>query len=678
MLERDSDRRARSSALARLPLFLGLAFALAAALCSAQSLWGIGFPHAVLAVPIVFAGAAWPIVLLWSPTEPSPLKLALLAGVGSPPLYAATWAVARSFLDPAHADAATMGCFALLQLAALHRRLAFEPLGKAAWLALALAAAAAIVAARSLLANASALLWCDGVLWHSGIALGLERRFPPENPWLAAASPSTAWSFDVLVRTLARALDVFPALALATAAALAALWTGIGLALLGAPLWRELRRALAVPLCAWFGPHALGGILDWFPGRAPQPEGRIVESGLAPFLDPGPSAPLLALCVAIWLCAAHALRHGRRPWVGLCGMFSCFAVALDPPLGLTAVLPVVLVALVHPGASGVRERVLAALLLSLVPALAVASFLGWRLEPVPRSLVQVDGRGWLEALALLVLAALPLVRGRWQREGGAGDERGRRTILWLLVTALLAAIAAPWTCALFAQRQLDFLRLATLVAAVLAAGGIVDLARSHAPLALALVLALGAGGGSRLWKSMGDAARRAERTFELALESDGLRSTRDDDLARAYDWLRTNLARSGKDPVLLRSVSRREDHLGRNHIPHVAPLLSGLSTWCDWSDDHAGGDPRWEPRHDRLERLYAESRVGEPATDWDPTILRELDLLGRPAVILVEEDDRRATRMQIERRLSAIGARLAHEEGSVALWSWESSTDRAK
>jgi hypothetical protein len=87
---------------------------------------------------------------------------------------------------------------------------------------------------------------------------------------------------------------------------------------------------------------------------------------------------------------------------------------------------------------------------------------------------------------------------------------------------------------------------------------------------------------------------------------------------------------------------------------------------------------RFELRHEQLVKLYGESRVGEPDTDWDPTILRELELLGRPALILVEEEDRRATRMQIERRIGSLGARLVHEEGSVALWSWSSSAGRER
>ena len=181
-----------------------------------------------------------------------------------------------------------------------------------------------------------------------------------------------------------------------------------------------------------------------------------------------------------------------------------------------------------------------------MPALAVASILGWRLEPVPRSLAQVDVSGAAEALALLAVAALPLVRGRWAREGGAADERGRKTILWLLVAALLVAIVAPWTSTLFAERQVDLSRLACFAAAVLAAGGIVDLFRGGAlerVLGLLLVLALVAGGGRRVWSSQRDASRRAENTFELALEPAGLRSTQDDDLARAYDWIRTALPR---------------------------------------------------------------------------------------------------------------------------------------
>jgi hypothetical protein len=345
------------------------------------------------------------------------------------------------------------------------------------------------------------------------------------------------------------------------------------------------------------------------------------------------------------------------------------------------VLPVASTALLFPGASGVRERVLAVLLVWLLPALALASLLGWRLEPVPRSLSQVDAGQAVEAVLLLVLAALPLVRGRWSREGGTGDERGRRTILCLLVTALFVALAAPWTSALFAERQTDLVRLASLAAAVLAAGGIVDLVRGgvlERLLGLALVLALVAGGGVRAWSSHRDAMQRAERTFDLALEADGLRSTRDDDLSRAYDWIRTELSRDGVSNVLLRSVERREDHLGRNLLPHLAPLLTGLSAWCDWSDAYACGDARWELRHGQLVRLYGESRVGEPATDWDPTFLQELERLGRPALILVEEDDRRGSRMQLERRIGTLGARRIHDEGSVALWSWSPHGERSR
>ena len=88
----------------------------------------------------------------------------------------------------------------------------------------------------------------------------------------------------------------------------------------------------------------------------------------------GPGAPALALAAAAWMCAAHALRHGQRPWVGLCGLLHALSAFIDPCLGLAAALATGAAALVHPGIARVRASLCLAIhhLLQMQPLLPIA------------------------------------------------------------------------------------------------------------------------------------------------------------------------------------------------------------------------------------------------------------------------------------------------------------------
>ncbi len=665
-----------------LPRVLGAVFALCAVGGCLQSLWllhalprteGLTGPRVVLAAPIVLLGAAWPVLLARSPSEPSLFKLVVLAGLLSPPAYALAWCLACVVVGAGLADPVVLCIAAALQLCGVRRRrIGLQPLGAAAWIALGTVALAALAVALALaVQDTASLLARPGMVWHSGIVEALERRFPPENPWLASTPVPCNWASDAILAAIARSLGLFPAHAAIVAAALAALAVGACLYLVGAPLWQEPRRALLVPLCAWLGPHALAGVgLAARSGpRSTLSADAAVESGLSAFLELGPSTLALALSLGLWTCAAHAIRHGRAPWVGTCAAFAAATVTIDPLLGIASVLPVAIAAAVARGERGARDRLLVALCLVLLPALGFSALAGWKHEPLPRNAGVVESAFALDGLLLLLLCAVPLLLPRKSPAAVEVDARGRRAIALLLWLAIGVALALPWTSELAARRQVDLVRLAALAAAPLAAGGIVDLWSGRPAargLAVLLFAVLAGGGGRRVAQSLRDAAISTRESMPFVIE-EGRLVEADGDRPKADRWLRA-WPDSPPDPVLVRSVWRPVDHLDRNRVPHLAPLLTGRSLWCDRDPDHAGPTERWKTRHDDLERLFGESLIGEPETSWDPRMFEELDRRYRVLLILVEEDDRRSSRMQIDRRLPLLGAQVLHQEGSVAIW----------
>ena len=139
----------------------------------------------------------------------------------------------------------------------------------------------------------------------------------------------------------------------------------------------------------------------------------------------------------------------------------------------------------------------------------------------------------------------------------------------------------------------------------------------------------------------------------------------------AYRWIRENRDTLGWDSVLLRSLAGAGDRGDGPVRMHLAGLFSGLSLWCDADPLLGGGSPRWQPRRDRIRGLF------ESIGFYDPNTLLEVGLLGRSAVILVEEADREATFRGpyvpfrgVDIELKRLGAERVHVAGSVSVYHW--------
>lgn len=289
------------------------------------------------AAPLLLGGAAAPILLRWTPVESSAIKLALLSCLLSAPLLTLARFTTGSWT-------LALGLATGLQVLALGRPLRFDRPGRAGWGALALCLSTAAALAWLLFGNGWSLrLDGDAQVWHAAVADTLLRGWPGEHPFLAGTPLPTHPGYAALVASVAEALQMPSASAAATLSVCSAATLPLSLYLIAAPLWGEPKRVLAAPVLfalAWGGFGLFG-----------------VQRGLDPVWAPGPAAPGLALAAGTWLAAVHGLRHGRRPWVGLTALLGGATVLVSPVLGLAAILPVLLAALLKPGVPAVRWSV---------------------------------------------------------------------------------------------------------------------------------------------------------------------------------------------------------------------------------------------------------------------------------------------------------------------------------
>lgn len=641
--------------------------------------------------PLLLCGAGLPVLLRWTPHEPSSIKLVLASSLLSPCILSALLWPLRALLPLDTALAVAMASCALLQPLAFRNRVRFDPIGKAAGFALALALLVAVVAACSTLgAGVAARILPQGAVWHAGVVQSLARSFPAEHPWLAATPLPSHPGFDGLVLLFARALATAPT----RAAALVGVWSAaiapVALYLLAAPLWREPRRVACAPLLALFGWNALGGLIaGWVspeggtvpvelaratPGAGP---GQVLY-GLAGFIAPGPFAASSAYALAAWMSAAHALRHAGRPWVGLCAIFHGAAFCLEPVLGGVAAVPTLVVALIHPGTPAVRSRVPLALATCALPGLSLLARFGAAGEPVRPFPGAAGPMAVLGPAALLVAASLGLLSRRWQAADPAADVRGRRTILSLCILASAVALAAPALVPGSGRHTAELARLGSFPLGVLAAGGLIDLVggrRTRLPgVALAGALALGA----LFATALALRAQYALGQIALPLSDDGggfemvaPEGGADEDLATVLRSLRMRGDLHRRRALLVCGADERGP--GGNFAPHMASLYADLPMWCDRVPELAPAEPAWRRRHDWWHGLYG------TLTDWDPRLIHELSALGRPVVFVVEEADRLRThrgerdkpRRGVDLRLQRLGCERIEERSEVAVYLWD-------
>lgn len=638
-----------------------LALSLLVALCAGAA--ALGAPSE-LAAPMLLFGAALPVIVLWSPVEPSVLKLFLLATLISPPLCTAL----RFSLG---SSTATLWVLAGLQLGCLAKTTRFDRPGRAGLFALGLSMLAGTGFAVFVAGSTWSLTGWDGPYWHGMVAQSLlSGAF--ENPFLAGTPIPTHPGYAALVATVADLMgtDVFRAQA----------WLGVwalttipmGVMLTAAPLWGEHRPVMLAPVFALLVGTA-GVVPKLFDAT---PLGEVL-------LSIGPRGPAIALAVGAWLAASHGLRHGKRPWVGLIGLLGGASLCLSPAIGAAALLVPALAVLVAPGTDGLRLKTWTILIAWSLPGLWLARRFGVQPFPVEHS---VDVRGmatWTPMLLLAVFAMEPILRG---------TDRPRRTLATLSLCAGLVPLAV-----VYVLPEPGLSRLAIIGLSALAAGGAFARPRvATAPLA-ALVLLVGAfdlvtvvpqqlepwqqesiaviEDGTPVLRSVEDPGSNGLLHPTILSTSGQVRRAQE---ARtrfrslAYRWIRDNREALGEDAILWRSVSGIDDARARGPLAlHLAPLFTGLPLWCDEHEGIALGGDRHEPRSQGAKGLFAGSR-------YDAHLLRELQALDRPAVFLVEEEDRENSirggepgePRGVDHAILRLGAEQVHRTGLVTIYLW--------
>jgi|GEM_PF-3375429 len=634
---------------------------------------------------VVFGGAGLPILVRWTPGQPSLLKLLVFSSVLSVPLVGVLAAGLQQFVSLDLLWPVTLGCLALLQLTGLRGELRIQNAGKAAIGALGISLALAGIWSALLLGAGNGIrIEADGAIWQAGVARSLLRGGGLENPWLAGSPLLHHPAPAAFVATVAGALRLAPTLA----AALIDVWClallPTMLYLMAAALWGEWRRSLLGSFLGLVGWNALGV----FAGSLGL--GTPVETKL--FLPGGGGAAALLFAIGAWLAAVHALRHGMRPWVGLCALCHGLAFCMHPPLGACAALATALGAGI--GRRAGHTRLLLFLGLALLPGLYLASRFTLAASP------QVGNALDSGSLAAVVVSSLPLLLacaalGReslglgGEDAGQAGDQRLLLRWLWLCAAVPLVAVAfAP------AWSEIALGRCSGLVLGILAAGGLVsawDRRGAWRSVSVALAL-LALGGGA--WTKAHGAAELLDWAQEVAPVLEGKHhvtpaflsadeapgdgtlpklvvATREEErvaqgaqrrhLAQAYHWLREEYPLRDLRPILVRRV---EEAAQGPVLPDPATLYADMPLWVDRFEAVALGVSSWRARHEATQAMYKR-------TDG-VTInrMRELVGLDRPVIFIVTEQDRLQTRGFIEKELVRWGARESLRVGSVALFSW--------
>ena len=666
------------------------------------------------AAVVVFLGAAFPILLRWTPREPSLLKLLVFSSLLSVPMVGLVAATVHVCVGSTLGWPVTFGSLAILQLACMGRSIRVDPAGKAALAVVALTLLLAVGWSWLLVGAGNGIrMESEGAIWQAGIARSFLRGAGLENPWLAGTVLEYHPGPAALVAAVAGALRVAPTLAAAILSIWCVVLVPLLLYLLAAPLWKEWRRTLLASVLGLVGWNVWGGLGlgSGEPQTAVAPAAgvgnawRAIHSALTPggplddlhfagslFLPGAGGALGLVFVLGAWLAAAHALRHGRRPWVGLAALCHGLALCLHPLLGACAALATALCAVFarRPG----RKRLLFALGLAVLPGVFLASRFGLALRPHPAG-AQSSG-----SLAPVLLVALPLALacaglgwGGLAGQKATDDQRRDQRLLlgWLLLCVLLPLVAIE-----FAPRWSGPVlgRCASLILGILAAGGLVSAWDRRGPwraLALCLcVIVLGGGGRASVRSAMGlvswarlgvpllEEEAHVSPAFPSEAEAPGdgtlskvvvasraehaaARGARRRQLAQAYRWLREEFPLRDRDPVLVLAVGQAAR--GRV-LPDPATLYADLPLWVDRWSAAAPSSSRWQPRHASVQAMYQE-------TDGvSPKRLAELQALGRPVVFIVTEADRVRTRQFIERELVRSGAFECLRVGTVALLCW--------
>ncbi len=642
-------------------------------------------------------GAALPVLVRWSPVEPSLLKLVTLSALFSPVLASGVYVLLRLALPSSAAVPATYAVCGALQLLGLGRRVARPPLGRAGGAVLALAVACAAITLLLLFRGSAARVSHHGLL-HSALVLAVDRNLPPDNPFLAGTPLAYYWFWHAQGALLARALALAPTRALALTNVWAAFVTPLALYFLAASFAREGRRELTGVVLAVFGLGALGGclwIVEGFPWRSPATSTELLRVlsagvgewdarlafGFSKFGNPSSHPTALALACGALACAAHALRHGARPWVGATSLSCGAALLANPILGGIACSVVATSALLL--APGLRARILVPLALWALPGalLALEAGRGYGGEAVRLALFdgRAGERAWgAVAPVLLLLVPLPFALRRPN-----GDCVGHARVLGLLLVAAFVPLVLAAVIVLPYDNQYKLVRFAAVPLGILAAKGIFDAwdgGRAARVFGALSFLAIGVGVLAN--NALGFASYAAFSSVETPLVErplflgprapSGPLDADARDLASAYAWLAREASGVRPAPVLIVDVAAERATAFGAHVftdpranlqGHEAAPFTGIDLWCDRPSQAL--DPR---ARDWLRRVEAVARLYREPGDVSRTDLDRMQALERPVLVLVTPIDR-GYNPDVEGKLSRAGFARAFEAGGVSVFS---------
>jgi len=705
---------------------LGPVALVCAALCALGAAAALGWlPRGIVpvaALALFLGPGIWPLLAAATPVVPSWTKLVLLGWLLGPVAALVPWLFLRA--GPFEGESGGAPALAVLfvlvaaaQFAARGKKVRLERPGSAALGAWLLGGVLAALVAAFVFQGAAARVSYHGLL-HSALVLATERGLPPENPWMAGAPLGYYWVWHAFGALFAHGFQLAPTHALAAINVWAIVPLAPALQMIAAVLWRDRARECAGFLGALFGLGTVSGLV-WLLAGCPTgvptsamglfvemaravPEGadgmplfdRRLGYGLSKFGNTNSYPAALALTVGGWLAAAHALRHGARPWPLLCALLHGGAALANPLVGFVGVLATFGAALV---AAPARVLLLIAVPvgLALVPAAlltrqASAAFGGETVVFAP-SLAAFAG-ALLPLVLLLPTAALALAVGvRRARTGTPGTRPWlvalffrqappQTAVLVLLGLGALGPLLLHGLIQLPYDNQYKLVRIAALPLGMLAGVGVVELLAQRgfaraagAALGVAL-LGLAAANewrGARAYLAFARVdAPLIERPLEILptppATGPGV------DIAAAYQFLRRSAGLRARDPVLVLDAFESAGY-GFGNPPrsfiapdnlqgHEAPAFAAIDLWFD----------RPSQVLDARTRLLDDRRVGAVEIlrhrgNFAPETRAALYGLGRPVVVLVGARDRDRV-PRIEHKLRSAGFGPLWRQGTAELY----------
>ncbi|MFT5285376.1 MAG: hypothetical protein ACI8TQ_001540 [Planctomycetota bacterium] len=651
---------------------------------------------------LFFVVAALPLLLRLSPTVPSVVKALTVSALCSPVLATTIYLITRLGLDAREAVALTFVLLGALQFLSLGRRVEHLRVGRYLSLAIALSVLMGALVWLLLFSGNAPRASYHGLL-HSALLLAVDHSVPPAHPWMAGQELGYYWYWHAMGALFSRALFVAPTIGLALTNLWAAILLPLVLYLTAAPCFREGKREVFGVVLALFGLNALGGFVwwgnhaDWIAPESPSALLEILRQavgawdvrlafGFSKFGNLSSYPTSLTLLAGGLMCAAHAIRHGTKPWVGASAALHGAAFAVNPVVGGMGIASTALAFFLF--APGLRMRLILPIVVWALPG-AWLTYLAGRSYAGESVLFQWSEGGFVATFAPVLLLMTPLlfITGAISRKGDASNGRHGR-VLGLLLTAALLPLALHLFVLLPYANEYKLIRIAALPLGLLAAAGLIGMLESGGVKrvlggALTLILLV----GLVLTNGLGFAGYLAFSKHDLPLVEEPLliapravegAITQSNELAWIYRWMSEQGTRAEEKPVLVVNCTSdtvptygldrlaRFTDTQRNLQGHEAAPFTGLELWCDRPSQVLSQlTPGWKERYSVLVRLY---RGGGVLTARDQSLLFELD---RPMLLLMTPSDRMARAGEDLRSvIEQLGFESVKNEGSTLVFAW--------